>query len=131
MSPNIIQELLAKSVVKLQKQQVEQEKCEKMEGSATKTEKAQKKSKPKVNVSSENSSENLTIALVYNHMKEVTPGLAEQFGAEHEFQEMKLKLEEVVKVFNKSKKQIPPARTLLTILPDHWSSTTCWKLLLN
>ena len=37
MSPNIIDELLAKSVKKLRKQQVEQEKCEQREASINRT----------------------------------------------------------------------------------------------
>ena len=70
------------------------------------------RSKPKVNVtrrlsnnSIENSTENLTLALVYNHLKEVAPGLAKQFGSEHKCQGTELNLGEVVNVFILSKSQ--------------------------
>ena len=111
MSPNIIQDLLAKSVEKLLRQQKFEENYLKTETSATRTDKPPNKSRTKVNVprkqsmiSSTNSPENLTLALVYNHLKEVAPGLAEQFGSQHKFQKMELKLEDVVHVFNQSKR---------------------------
>ena len=49
------------------------------------------------------SSKNLTIALLYNQLKEVAPGLVEQFEPRHKFQKMELKLGDVVNVFIQSK----------------------------
>ena len=103
MSPNIIQEMLAKSVEKLQTQQM----VEQLKGVKTETFEPRKKSKSKVNITKQSkitskySPDNLTKALVYNHLKEVAPGLAEQFNSEYKFQRLELKLEKVVNAFNK------------------------------
>ena len=106
MSLNLILEILPKSVEKLRKQQADQDDRAYIAHTNN-----LKKSKPRLNddakliciTSSKDSPENLSRALVYNHLLEVAPELAKQFGTELMFKRTDLQLRELVKVFNKSK----------------------------
>ena len=60
-------------------------------------------SKSRSSTISKDSHENITRSLVYNHLKEVAPELANQFVIEHKFKKSQLNLRKIVKVFNKSK----------------------------
>ena len=97
---NIIQELLARSVAKLQKQQ----KNNAAETARDDPVKLLKKPKPKADDDAKSKyrtkgkepTDDLTRAVVYNHLKEVAPELAEEFRSENNFRRTDLQLGEMV-----------------------------------
>ena len=54
----------------------------------------------------EASAEDITKALVYNHLKEMTPKLAEEFALKHSFSEITLRMKDVVKAGHQSSSAI-------------------------
>ena len=52
--------------------------------------------------STETASHNLSRALVYNHLQEVSPTLAAEFSATHKFQLSSVRLEEIIEVYSQS-----------------------------
>ena len=103
---NLIQELLARSVAKIQDQQ----KKNAEETTRTDPDSLLKKLKPKVydaksdyRTGGKKPTNNLTKAIVYNHLKEVAPELAKEFRSEHKFRRTRLQLRRMVTDHIKSK----------------------------
>ena len=107
---NLIQELLAKSVKKFQEQLMEN-----LEDAATLAEQDRLLMKTKLMIADDDTkpqykmislkepTENLTKAVVYNHLNEVAPVLAKEFKTEHSFKRTELRLKEVVRTAVKLK----------------------------